>query len=221
MALRRWLWIYILCTGRWAPHGAWLCFHCTINFGKDAWWMFIRPSRFWFVVLTSHSREWLNGIQSLGAGNTNVINYRTRRKLGNEFEFFIFFFLKTYVSASWSVRSWSRAEWGLFGLSVMIWECAGSGEWVDFHCCPKLWVWAVRFGESHRQILKLDLKNPALLFVPHWLKHQPPTESWQSFPTKNPFASCLWDWSLCWRCQAETSAGLLFTLKSLLLERKK
>lgn len=115
MALRRWLWIYILCTGHWAPHGAWLCFHCTINFGKDAWWMFIRPSRFWFVVLTSHSREWLNGIQSLGAGNTNVINYRTRCKLGNEFEFFIFFFFENicfcFVECQKLESCWMRLVW--------------------------------------------------------------------------------------------------------------
>lgn len=94
MVLWRWLWIYILRIGCWAPHGAWLCFDCTINFGKDVWWMFIRPSRFWFVVLTSHSWEapgWLDRIQSLGAGNTNVINYRTRCKLWNEFQFFFFF----------------------------------------------------------------------------------------------------------------------------------
>lgn len=112
MVLWWWLWIYILCIGCWAPHGAWLCFDCTINFGKDAWWMFIRPCRFWFVVLTSHSwktPEWLKGTQSLGAGNTSVINYRTPCKLWNEFDGS---FLKTYVSASWGVRSWSRGEWG-------------------------------------------------------------------------------------------------------------
>lgn len=152
MALWWWLWIYILCIGCWAPHGAWPCFDCTINLEKDAWWMFIRPSRFWFVVLTSHSwgaLEWLNGIQSLGAGSTNVINYRTHCKLWNEFDgwfFGFFFFWKTYVSASSGVRSWSRGGWGLFAISMMIWECAGSWEWLDFHCCPKLWVWAVRFG---------------------------------------------------------------------------
>lgn len=143
--------------------------------------MFIRPSRFWFVVLTSHSREapeWLNGIQSLRAGNTNVINCRTLCKLWNEFDGFFFF--KTYVSASWGVRSWSHGEWGLFAISMITWECAGSWEWLDFHYCPKIWVWAVRFGENHGQILKLGLTKSSFaictsLTQAQW--HQPPPEA--------------------------------------------
>lgn len=111
--------------------------------------------------------------------------------------FLLVFFLNVYFCfvGCQKVKSWWTR---LVGYSRDNLEacCLTLGSWglSVFQYCPMLLAWAVKFGENHGQILKLDLVCPAFLFVPrsavpHQLEHRGtslPPESCQGFPQSIP-----------------------------------